>query len=44
MLGSNVARAGLLLLASLCIPSATTQAAVVSPFAAMAGSWSAAAC
>ena len=40
MLGSNVARAGLLLLASLCIPSATTQAAVLSPFAAMAGSWS----
>jgi len=40
MSGSNIARAGLLLLASLVIPSATTQAAVLSPFAAMAGSWS----
>jgi len=40
MSGSNIARAGLLLLASLCIPGGTTQAAVVSPFTAMAGSWS----
>jgi hypothetical protein len=40
MLRSNVARAGLLLLASLCLPGSATQAAVSSPFAAMAGSWS----
>ena len=40
MSGSNIARAGLVLLASLCIPGGTTQAAVVSPFTAMAGSWS----
>ena len=39
MSGSNIARAGLLL-ASLCLPAGATQAAVVSPFAAMAGSWS----
>ena len=38
MSGSNVARAGLLL-ASLCLP-VSAQAAVSSPFAAMAGSWS----
>ena len=36
---SNIAPAGLLLLASLCLPG-STQAAMVSPFAAMAGSWS----
>jgi hypothetical protein len=30
----------LLLLASLCLPAGATQAAVSSPFAAMAGSWS----
>ena len=40
MSGSNIARAGLLLLASLCIPSSITQAAVSSPFAALAGTWS----
>jgi hypothetical protein len=40
MSGSNIARAGLLLLASLCIPGGSTQAAVASPFTAMAGSWS----
>jgi hypothetical protein len=40
MSGSNVARAGLLLLASLSLPAAATHAAVSSPFAAMAGSWS----
>jgi hypothetical protein len=40
MLGSNIARAGLLLLASLCLPGSSTQGAVLSPFAAMAGSWS----
>jgi hypothetical protein len=40
MSGSNIARAGLLLLASLCLPGSATQAAVSSPFAAMAGSWS----
>jgi hypothetical protein len=40
MLRSNVAPAGLLLLASLCLPGSATQAAVSSPFAAMAGSWS----
>src|SRR5260221_1915045 len=39
MLGSNIARAGLLL-ASMCLPGSATQAAVSSPFAAMAGSWS----
>ena len=39
MSGSNFARAGLLL-ASLCLPGSVTQAAVSSPFAAMAGSWS----
>src|SRR5258708_36975548 len=37
---STLAPAGLLLLASLCLPGSATQAAVVSPFAAMAGSWS----
>lgn len=37
---SNIAQAGLLLLASLCLPGSATQAAPVSPFAAMAGSWS----
>jgi hypothetical protein len=40
MSGSNIARAGLLLLASLCLPGSATHAAVSSPFAAMAGSWS----
>jgi hypothetical protein len=40
MSGSNIARAGLLLLASLCLPGSATQAAVSSPFAALAGSWS----
>jgi hypothetical protein len=40
MSGSNIARAGLLLLASLCLPGAATHAAVSSPFAAMAGAWS----
>ena len=40
MLGSNITRAGLLLLASLSLPGSSTQAAVASPFAAMAGSWS----
>src|ERR1700687_4293347 len=39
MSGSNIARAGLLL-ASLCLPGSAIQAAVSSPFAAMAGSWS----
>jgi hypothetical protein len=38
MSGSNIARAGLLMLA-LALPGGATQAAV-SPFAAMAGSWS----
>jgi hypothetical protein len=37
MSGSNIARAGLLMLA-LCLPGSGTEAAV-SPFAAMAGSW-----
>src|SRR5258708_37937783 len=37
---STLAPAGLLLLASLCLPGSATQAAVLSPFAAMAGSWS----
>ena len=36
---STIAPAGLLLLATLCLP-ASAQAAVASPFAAMAGSWS----
>ena len=36
---STIAPAGLLLLATLCLPGGT-QAAVASPFAAMAGSWS----
>jgi hypothetical protein len=36
---SNVAPAGLLLLACLCLPG-TALAAPISPFAAMAGSWS----
>ena len=36
---STIAPAGLLLLATLCLPG-SAQAAVVSPFAAMAGSWS----
>jgi len=36
---SNIAPAGLALLASLCL-SGSAQAAVASPFAAMAGSWS----
>jgi hypothetical protein len=39
MPGSNSARAGLLLLAALCLPGNAAQAAA-SPFAAMAGSWS----
>jgi hypothetical protein len=38
MSGSNIARAGLLMLA-LCLPDSGTQADI-SPFAAMAGSWS----
>jgi hypothetical protein len=38
MSGLNIARAGMLL-ATLCLPLGATQAAV-SPFAAMAGSWS----
>jgi hypothetical protein len=38
MSGSNIARAGLLMLA-LCLPGGATAAAI-SPFAAMAGSWS----
>jgi hypothetical protein len=38
---SHIAPAGLLLLASLCLPGSATQAAMMSsPFAAMAGSWS----
>jgi hypothetical protein len=37
--GSNIARAGLLLLASLCLSGSAVRAAT-SPFAAMAGSWS----
>ena len=40
MSGSNIARAGMLLLAALCLPGGATQAAVSSPFVAMAGSWS----
>src|SRR6266446_5549938 len=40
MSGSNIARAGVLLLAALCLPGGATQAAVSSPFVAMAGSWS----
>jgi len=40
MSGSNIARAGLVLLASLCLPGSATHAAVASPFAALAGSWS----
>jgi hypothetical protein len=40
MSGSNIARAGLLLLAALCLPGSAARAAVSSPFAAMAGSWS----
>jgi hypothetical protein len=39
MSGSNIARAGLLL-AALCLPGSVAQAAVSSPFVAMAGSWS----
>jgi hypothetical protein len=42
MSGSDIARAGLLV-ASLCLPCTVThaaQAAISSPFAAMAGSWS----
>jgi hypothetical protein len=39
MSGSNTARAGLLLLASLSLPGGAVQAAAL-PFAAMAGSWS----
>ena len=41
MSGSNFARAGWLLLASLCLPgSSTAQGVASSPFVAMAGSWS----
>jgi hypothetical protein len=40
MSGSNIPRAGMLLLAALCLPGGATQAAVSSPFVAMAGSWS----
>jgi hypothetical protein len=39
MSGSNTARAGLLLLASLCLSGGAVQAAAL-PFTAMAGSWS----
>jgi hypothetical protein len=39
MSGSNIARTGLLQ-AALCLPGSVVQAAVFSPFAAMAGSWS----
>jgi hypothetical protein len=39
MVGSNIARAGLLLLASLCMSGSAVHAAA-SPFAAMAGTWS----
>src|SRR3981189_3456742 len=39
MSGLNISRAGLLLLASLCVSGGAAQAAS-SPFAAMAGSWS----
>jgi hypothetical protein len=39
MSGSNMVRAGLLL-AALSLPGGATQAAISSPFAAMAGSWS----
>jgi len=37
---SILAPAGLLLLAALCLPAGGAQAAIASPFAAMAGSWS----
>jgi hypothetical protein len=37
---SHITRPTLLLLASLCLPGSAVQAAVSSPFAAMAGSWS----
>lgn len=37
---STLAPAGLLLLATLCLPTGGAQAAIASPFAAMAGSWS----
>jgi hypothetical protein len=37
---STLAPAGLLLLAALCLPAGGAQAAIASPFAAMAGSWS----
>src|SRR5258708_33491793 len=40
MFRSQIAPAGLLLLASLCLSGSAGQAAVVSPFNAMAGSWS----
>jgi hypothetical protein len=40
MSGSNIARAALVLLASLSLPGGAAQAAGSSPFAAMAGSWS----
>jgi hypothetical protein len=40
MSGSNFARAGLLLLAALSLPGSATHAAISSPFAALAGSWS----
>jgi hypothetical protein len=40
MSGSNITRAGLLLLASLSLPGSATQAAADSPFPAMAGTWS----
>src|SRR5258708_31355807 len=40
MFRSHIAPAGLLLLASLCLPGSAGQAAVASPFTAMAGSWS----
>jgi hypothetical protein len=39
MSGSNIARAALLVLASLCLPGAAVEA-VASPFTAMAGTWS----
>ncbi len=40
MSGFNIARAGVLLLAALYLPGGAIQAAVSSPFVAMAGSWS----
>ena len=39
MSGSNIARAGVLLLASICLPGSAIKAAT-SPFVAIAGTWS----